>query len=252
MHRYFIFCDFLRICNATELGSRCRSSELDKHNNNLLQLQVETISLSPRAFIVENFLSDFEADALVSAARPHVVESFVGQSDSGGVISSSTRTSSNTWLTRDSSQLVDTIYRRIGHISGIDESLLCEEENAESMQVVHYEEGQAYDAHFDWGVRGYPESRFLTVLLYLSDQLHSEAGGETAFPKGGANGQGVMITPKKGNAVMFYSLLPDGNADEMSLHASLPVEEGEKWLANVWIWDPKVCDSIRKHPKAKK
>jgi prolyl 4-hydroxylase len=211
-----------------------------------VRLQVETISLSPRAFIVENFLSDFEADAIVAAARPHIEQSYVGQSDSGGVITSVTRTSSNTWLTRSSSPLVDSIYRRIGDISGIEEAALWEDQNAESMQVVHYAQGQTYNAHFDWGVRGYPESRFLTVLLYLSDQLHSEAGGETAFPKGGADGRGMMITPKKGNAVMFYSLLPDGNADDMSLHAALPVEEGEKWLANVWIWDPKVADSIRK------
>ena len=36
---------------------------------------------------------------------------------------------------------------------------------------------------------------------------------------------------------MFYSLLEDGNADDLSLHAALPVKEGEKWLANFWIWD---------------
>ena len=38
--------------------------------------------------------------------------------------------------------------------------------------------------------------------------------------------------------MFFYDLLPDGNADELSLHAGLPVLKGEKWVAPMWIWDP--------------
>jgi prolyl 4-hydroxylase len=38
--------------------------------------------------------------------------------------------------------------------------------------------------------------------------------------------------------VLFYNLLEDGNADVNTLHAALPVIEGDKWLANFWIWDP--------------
>ena len=211
-------------------------------------LQVETIALSPRAFIVENFLSDFEVDALIDQASPHIEESLLGQSDSGGVISSTTRTSRNTWIRRDSNALVDSIYRRIADITGIDEQLLTPERNAENMQVVHYDVGEAYSAHHDWGVRGYEESRFVTVLLSVTDSPHANAGGETAFPKGGVDGSGIMVVPKRGNAVMFYNLLEDGNADELSLHAALAVEDGEKWLANVWIWDPKLANSIREKP----
>ena len=45
------------------------------------------------------------------------------------------------------------------------------------------------------------------------------------------------MTPKKGSAVLFYNLLPDGNGDDLALHAALPCNEGEKWLANFWVWD---------------
>ena len=38
--------------------------------------------------------------------------------------------------------------------------------------------------------------------------------------------------------MFFYDLLPDGNADELSLHAGMPVLKGEKWIAPMWIWDP--------------
>ena len=34
------------------------------------------------------------------------------------------------------------------------------------------------------GVSGYKESRFITILFYLTDMAHPNAGGETAFPKG--------------------------------------------------------------------
>ena len=42
----------------------------------------------------------------------------------------------------------------------------------------------------------------------------------------------------KGSAVLFYNLLEDGNSDDLALHEARPVKEGEKWLANYWIWDP--------------
>jgi hypothetical protein len=49
----------------------------------------------------------------------------------------------------------------------------------------------------------------------------------------------VQLHPGKGSAVLFYDLLQDGNVDDLSLHVALPITQGEKWLANVWIWDPK-------------
>ena len=49
--------------------------------------------------------------------------------------------------------------------------------------MVHYDIGQRYAAHHDWSVAGYPQSRFLTLLLYLTDMADPEAGGETSFPK---------------------------------------------------------------------
>jgi len=52
------------------------------------------------------------------------------------------------------------------------------------MQVVHYQDGQRYEPHHDWGVKGSPDSRLITLLLYLTDMAGPHAGGETAFPKG--------------------------------------------------------------------
>ena len=50
--------------------------------------------------------------------------------------------------------------------------------------------------------------------------------------------KGFRVKPKKGTAILFYSMLSDGNLDEKSLHSGCPVKEGEKWAANWWFYDP--------------
>jgi prolyl 4-hydroxylase len=75
--------------------------------------------------------------------------------------------------------------------------------------------------------------------LYLNDPASEGAGGATAFPKS-QDPKGLSIHPGKGGAAFFYNLLEDGNPDDLSMHAAEPVLEGEKWLANVWLWDPQL------------
>ena len=76
-------------------------------------------------------------------------------------------------------------------------------------------------------------SRFATVLLYLNEGME---GGETSFPRwlNSDSTSPLKVVPQVGKAVLFYNQLPDGNYDERSQHAALPVKEGEKWLTNLW------------------
>jgi prolyl 4-hydroxylase len=159
-----------------------------------------------------------------------------------GIQKSNTRTSKNSWLQRKTNKITDSVFTRASDLLAVDNKKLCMEENAEYMQVVKYRNGQKYDSHHDWGVSGYPQSRYITLLLYLTDPVSETAGGETSFPKG-HDGEGFKVVPKKGSAVLFYNLLPDGNGDDLSLHSALPCVEGEKWLANFWVWD----DHYRSH-----
>lgn len=78
--------------------------------------------------------------------------------------------------------------------------------------------------------------------MYLSTP---EAGGETVFPlaerrvtgKGFSDcaRKGFAVRPKKGDALIFYALTPDGEQDESSLHASCPTTGGSKWSATKWV-----------------
>lgn len=199
-------------------------------------LELEALSLQPKVFVIERFLSESECSSIIGFARPRLHHSQVGNADAGGILSSSTRTSSNTWIPRETSELYDSLYRRAADLLQLDQSILRSNLNAEDLQVVHYVNGQKYDAHSDWDNGGHPESRYITLLLYLTDIPvdNPYAGGETAFPKG-AGGKGFKVRPQKGAAVLFYNLLEDGNGDDLSVHASLPTVEGEKWLANLWV-----------------
>jgi prolyl 4-hydroxylase len=148
---------------------------------------------------------------------------------------------------------------------------------SDGLQVVKYEPAQFYNSHTDWFDLGSSPNwnwdparggvnRFATVFLYLNDV---ELGGETVFPKSTqtmpandyrvddfnrladqllqVNGTahklahqcrtGFRVAPKRGDAILFYNQLPGGAVDHNSLHGACPVLEGEKWGANLWIWN---------------
>ena len=72
-----------------------------------------------------------------------------------------------------------------------------------------------------------------------------EEGGETVFPSASRKvsgpqwsecaREGFAVKPKRGDALLFYSLKPNGKKDEDSLHGSCPVLKGEKWSSTKWI-----------------
>ena len=117
--------------------------------------------------------------------------------------------------------------------------------------MLRYSSGQQYGAHYDSLVEDTP--RVATVLIYLSDV---EEGGETAFPHNSqwvddddgavvgermhqslsscADGH-VAVKPKKGDALLFFSLHLDGTPDDASLHTGCPVLKGIKYTSTVWI-----------------
>lgn len=206
------------------------------------------VSLTPKVFIINNLLSNFEAETIKKLAKPHLAESYIGSGKNEQRRVGDTRTSSNAWLHRVGNPIMETLFLRAADVLQVPEHVLHRHVFAEDLQVVHYDAGEKYDAHYDWSNNGYPETRFITLLIYLSDMEDAEAGGETAFPKAPLNhtddssevkGTGFKVQAGKCNAILFYNMLPDGNGDDLAYHAALPVIKGEKWVANFWVWDPK-------------
>eukprot|EP00959_Pyramimonas_sp_CCMP1952_P430976 9026196-Pyramimonas_sp.AAC.2 len=46
---------------------------------------------------------------------------------------------------------------------------------------------------------------------------------------------GLGVRPKKGDALLFFSLKTNGMLDTFSKHAGCPVTAGEKWTATKWM-----------------
>ena len=69
--------------------------------------------------------------------------------------------------------------------------------------------------------------RAVTALVYLNDGYE---GGETDFPELGWKYRG-----RKGDALLFWNLTPQGEPEPRTLHAGLPPTSGEKWLYSKWI-----------------
>lgn len=188
------------------------------------------VSTSPKVLFVKNILTSLEVEHLLEVGIPIVKRSSVG--DSGRGFSSDTRTSSNGWIDHEHDTIVEGIMRKFARVLKMDWPK--DRHKMEKLQFVQYKETQEYQNHHDFGVSDAGQ-RFSTLLIYLKTPA---TGGETSFPKA-FNGRGIKMKADPGDAVLFYSMLPDGNGDIMSLHAGMPVGEGsEKYVVNLWSWDP--------------
>lgn len=82
-------------------------------------------------------------------------------------------------------------------------NLFLQLENGESMQILHYENGQKYEPHFDYfhdkANQELGGHRVATVLMYLSNV---EKGGETIFPN-----SEVINFLRLTDSVVFISLI---------------------------------------------
>lgn len=209
-----------------------------------LPSQLEQLSWAPRAWLYRGLLTPAECDYMIQKARPHMQKSTVVDSRTGKSVDSQIRTSSGTFFRKGEDSVIADVERRIAEFS------MVPVENGEGIQMLRYELGQKYEAHYDYfhdKFNAAPErggQRVATVLMYLTDV---EEGGETVFPSSRDKPhtgdpawspcaqRGVASRPRKGDALLFFSLRLDGELDTASLHAGCPVIKGEKWSATKWM-----------------
>lgn len=115
-------------------------------------------------------------------------------------------------------------------------------------KTISYAETQEYRPHSDYFTHPKKDenggNRMATVLMYLSTP---DKGGETVFPRvkppksqtddpsfSACAQKGLAVKARKGDAVLFWSIRPDGRFDPGSHHGGCPVEEGVKYAATKW------------------
>lgn len=280
---YLVPPDRLFVWPTVEIGRRVKVSHVTAPQG--VPIEMETLSLSPRVYMIHNFMDYVEADTITrEALEIKDDEHRLKRSSTGtaGRTVSSSRTSENAFIT-DSPTAMN-LKKRIFSLLGIPE---FENTMADGIQVLRYNISKAYIAHLDYldppseggshdfDSGGLGSNRFATVILYFNDV---EEGGETVFVKSQPtpdglgteqkaldyyrNGPGkeafeasgivpnsweenlnaqckvrLAVKPVKGAAALFYSQLPNGKVDNMSTHGACPVLRGQKWAANLWVWN---------------
>ena len=184
-----------------------------------LNLTLRVLSCEPRVFEISNFLSDTEVNHILELAAGMNLQLSTTRAGTGGSArtNEATRSSRNTWVKRETSPIIDALYRRAADLLQIDEALLrtrnsntntdqdfnlpTQKSIAEALQLVHYNVGEQYTPHHDFSVppaktEGQP-ARFATILFYLNEGME---GGETSFPKWKSANSSAQLTvqPEKG------------------------------------------------------
>lgn len=186
-------------------------------------------STRPRVMTVDGLLSAEECRLLIANAEVNLTRSRTVDPDTGLPMEQDVRTSSDATFDAIQEDLaLRCVQLRMASAAGMPL------DHAELLVVLRYEPGQEYRPHRDYRPpssieRDRPEAgnRMRTICAYLNTV---EAGGQTEFPVAG-----LRVEPRPGRAVVFENLHPDGSPDPDSLHAGLPVERGEKWLATLWL-----------------
>ena len=269
-------------------------------------VSLETLSLSPRLFYVQNFISPEEAADLIASAvspdnpyglRPSTTghQSWTDGEFDEAAATSSSRTSENAFVV--AGDVAMRVKRRAFQMLRVP----FDDDLDDSIQVLRYKQRQAYIAHSDWFTLQTDDAhnwdpaaggtnRMATVFLYLSNVTE---GGQTVFVNAEsplATAEGVAaatasmervlqppsavpavaadlfkphsweasmvkdcygklaVRPRQGDAVLFYSQGPGGTLEDDSEHGGCPVLQGEKWAANMWVWNGPRYQTARAPP----
>eukprot|EP00929_Paragymnodinium_shiwhaense_P090776 TRINITY_DN5088_c0_g2_i5.p1 TRINITY_DN5088_c0_g2~~TRINITY_DN5088_c0_g2_i5.p1 ORF type:complete len:479 (-),score=69.18 TRINITY_DN5088_c0_g2_i5:6-1376(-) len=213
---------------------------------------LKTLTLHPLSFTLEDFAAAEDAKHIIDKIKPGMQPTGVNLDDNskgrvddeGGL-----RTCSENFVRRDEDIKLKATARRTAALTRMPLEMV------EDYRALEYKPGQRFVAHTDYydpvDFQEQPEilsqlrdgrNWLVTMYIYLSTV---KRGGETYFPRayGGDYPQdlgeckGPAVKPKRGRALMFYSLHPDSTANPYSLHGACKVDEGVKYTVNLWVWN---------------
>jgi len=211
---------------------------------------IELLSVDPLIIYINNFLRDEEIEHLISANATEFTHSSVLDKQHNAIVDTSVRSSTSSYFAL-SDPVASCLSKRMTELLGN-----VQHTDIEPIQIVKYEGSEQFRLHVDWvrtplstagnKTRSQREyNRSASIFAYLESNC---TGGETYFPEvtgvsPSADGtkfsrtdgnKGLVIKPKRGNAVFWTNLHVNGSGDERVAHAGLPVRSGRKIGINIW------------------
>ena len=189
------------------------------------------LSAEPHVLAIADFVSPEACDWLIERARPWLKAAEVYDPDTGGALIETSRTNTSaTFDVLDCDLVMMLLRERIARAAGLPVVGL------EPVHILNYAVGQAFKPHHDWldaDIPGHKQDlhergqRIATFLLYLNDDYE---GGETEMAA-----IGLRHRARKGDALFWANVKPDGRIDPATRHAGLPPTSGEKWVYSQWL-----------------
>ncbi|KAG1647553.1 putative prolyl 4-hydroxylase [Nymphon striatum] len=199
----------------------------------------------PVVLMEDDVLTESECQQIIRVSRTELMPIDSGSDEMG--VEHAGRSGNGCWLPHSQSAGMRTALERVAGLVGIPLS------NADSLQVIRYGEGEDYEPHTDAydlsterGERCTAQGgqRLVTAKLYLNTP---ESGGATDFPE-----LGIEIPAIAGRVAIFHNTVGTStDVDHRSLHGSLPVVTGEKWVANLWFRQERVQKNVAGRPRTK-
>lgn len=182
-----------------------------------------------KPYIIQNLIQKNKCHKIMDYASNRLTDSHVISGKNKNI-----RNSKQCWIPKNNI-LVKDIYKKVSEILGMQVA------NAEDLQVVRYQPGQYYNEHHDACCNDnayckefvrHRGQRKATVLIYLNEGFE---GGHTYFKN-----LDLKLRPNSGDAIVFFPLAENScKCHPLALHAGMPVESGEKWIANIWFRENK-------------
>ena len=189
------------------------------------------VSERPHVLVCDGFVPPAICDWLIERARPHLERARVYDLDTGeGRIEDIRSNTAHAFDLAGTDMVLVLLRERIARLAGLPVA------GFEASQVLRYTPGQQFDWHVDFldpATPGHRDDlarrgqRIATCLVWLDDD---HDGGETAFST-----PDLKLKGRKGDAVLWANVIPDGRADPLSRHAGLPPTRGEKWVLSQWM-----------------
>lgn len=187
---------------------------------------------SPQVEVIRGLLTADECTYVMARGAPYLQRAQVGGVDGAPMLTQIRTNDAMVFAYVETDVVIQSIDSLVARV------LACPAENGEQFALLRYRPGQAYAPHCDWIDPATPgkdrevaESgqRIATLLVYLNDEFR---GGETHFVRLNWSFKG-----RRGDALLWRNVKPDGSIDPMTLHAGLAPTAGEKWLLSKWMRD---------------